>query len=207
VGAVVAATLVAQRDKLPTLDRDSQIVTFENTAGSDPFNMATADGRSLTTRIPGIREVPGLGTPGEIMTLIDRTGASNAPGNTRIPDRDQIDYLGRDGSMSGSAGMVTSLYRDPANTSGPKTPNQIKDDYAEKVAVAAAAMNSVTVRSDIFAVWFVVNGYQKSDTENLKLEDPLTPSISKRYLMVVDRSNVVRKGEKPRIIMFTELPK
>ena len=206
-GTDVAATLLAQRDKLPTLDRDSQIVTFENTAGSDPFNMATADGRSLTTRIPGIREVPGLGTPGEIMTLIDRTGAANAPGNTRVPDRDQIDYLGRDGSMSGTAGMTTSLYRDPANTSGPKTPNQIKDDYAEKVAVAAAAMNSITVRSDIFAVWFVVNGYQKSDTENLKLEDPLTPSISKRYLMVVDRSNVVRKGEKPRIIMFTELPK
>jgi hypothetical protein len=84
--------------------------------------------------------------------------------------------------------------------------DKVKDDWDEKLQIAAAAMGSATVRSDMFAVWFVVHGYQKSDTEGLKPEDVLTPSVAKRYLMVLDRSNVTRKGEKPRVVLFTEVP-
>ncbi|QYU67765.1 hypothetical protein J4558_23220 [Leptolyngbya sp. 15MV] len=52
----------------------------------------------------------------------------------------------------------------------------------------------------------MLHGYQKSDTENLRLTDPLTPSVAKRFVMVVDRSNVTRRGERPRIVLFAELP-
>ena len=82
----------------------------------------------------------------------------------------------------------------------------VRDDYAEKLLIAQAALGSMTVRSDLFAVWFVVHGYQQSDTEGLGLNDPLKPSVAKRFLMVVDRSNVTRKGEKPRVLFLTELP-
>ena len=58
----------------------------------------------------------------------------------------------------------------------------------------------------IFAVWFVVHGYQRDDVEGLRPKDPLVPTVAKRFLMVVDRSNVQRLGDKPRILMLQELP-
>jgi len=55
-------------------------------------------------------------------------------------------------------------------------------------------------------VWFVVHGYQRSDVEGLGPNDPLVPSVAKRNLMLLDRSNVTHKGEMPRGVLFTELP-
>ena len=37
-------------------------------------------------------------------------------------------------------------------------------------------------------------------------EQPMVPSIAKRYVMVVDRSNVVNRGDKPRVLMLKEVP-
>jgi hypothetical protein len=34
----------------------------------------------------------------------------------------------------------------------------------------------------------------------------LLPSIQRRFLMVIDRSNVTQLGEKPRIVLFKEVP-
>jgi hypothetical protein len=99
--------------------------------------------------------------------------------------------------------MNSTLFLD---TTGQKRIDAVNDDYAEKLSIAAAALGTVSVRSDYFAAWFVIHGYQKSDTEGLGVNDPLKPSVAKRYLMVVDRSNVTRKGEKPRIIFLTEVP-
>ncbi|MBK7405168.1 MAG: hypothetical protein IPJ41_11185 [Phycisphaerales bacterium] len=67
-------------------------------------------------------------------------------------------------------------------------------------------MNSASVRSDIFAVWILMHGYQESDTKNLGVLDPLVPSVARRFLMVVDRSNVTSPGQKPRILLFKEVP-
>ncbi len=81
----------------------------------------------------------------------------------------------------------------------------IADDYDEKLSVANALLNTVTVRSDVFCIWFVVHGYTPEDCQ---VDDgfPLVPSIAKRYVMVVDRSNVATPTTKPRIVMLREVP-
>ncbi|MFN0012316.1 MAG: hypothetical protein ACKVS8_11810 [Phycisphaerales bacterium] len=73
-------------------------------------------------------------------------------------------------------------------------------------AIADAVMNTITVRSDLFCVWFVLHGYRRGDVEGLQPTDPMTPSVARRYVMVVDRSNVVTLGQKPRVLMLEEVP-
>ena len=75
-----------------------------------------------------------------------------------------------------------------------------------RLAVAGAMLNTISVRSDVYAVWFVVRGYQQSDVDGLQPEDPMTPSVERRYVMVLDRSNVVRRGDKPKVLLFKEVP-
>jgi hypothetical protein len=67
-------------------------------------------------------------------------------------------------------------------------------------------LNVVDVRSDIYAVWFVVHGYQRADVEGLRPEEPMVPSVARRYLMIVDRSNVTKLGDKPKILAIKQLP-
>jgi hypothetical protein len=42
--------------------------------------------------------------------------------------------------------------------------------------------------------------------EGLDTEDPITPSVRRRFVMVVDRSNVTTRGTKPRILLMKEVP-
>lgn len=92
-------------------------------------------------------------------------------------------------------------------------------DYDRKIALADALLNTVSTRSDLFCAYFLVNGYTEGDVQGLEpwtgtgaapAEDrytrPMTPSIQRRYMMVLDRSQCTRPGDKPRVLMFEELP-
>jgi hypothetical protein len=203
----IASGILGYRDRTSFTDRQQNAGHFEDSAVS-PFNSLNWNGRSLTTLIPAIRETPGFGGRGEVLAVTDHTA-----GNSRVPVVDQIDSLGRDTANSGVLGTNTSSYKTGAMA---RDIDGIPDNYAEKLLVASGLMSTVTTRSDVFAVWFVLQGYQKSDTENLHpfdqneqnagIVDPLIPSVSKRFLMIVDRSNVTRLGEKPKVLLLTELP-
>jgi hypothetical protein len=201
----IAAAVVAYRDKTRVLTRDATppgaVVNFEDSI-IDPFVAAGADGRRVTNQIDGIREAPGFASVGELMAVRARGDQNTA----RIRVIDRIDQLGVDDDRSGTNGTASVLYKDPTAVAGTKSVDGMTDDYGEQLIVAQAAMNSVTVRSDVFAVWFIVHGYQKSDTENLGATDPLVPSVAKRFVMVLDRSNVTRAGEKAKVLLFTEVP-
>ncbi len=84
--------------------------------------------------------------------------------------------------------------------------DNLPDDYEERLAIVNAVLNTASVRSDIFAVWFLLHGYQESDVVGLAPEDPLLPTIRRRFVMVVDRSNVRKKGDKAEILLFREVP-
>jgi hypothetical protein len=90
---------------------------------------------------------------------------------------------------------------------GPDFPNS----YSGKLAIANATLNTTTVRSDVFIAYFIVQGYLPEDTivnddpTNGPVE-PMVPSLQKRYVMVVDRSNVVKVGDRPKILFLKELP-
>jgi hypothetical protein len=185
------------------------------------------DGRSMTTNIGALHESPGFSIPGEVLAIVDRGNrrglsrtnynANNPSGRstTRIPADQQMDVLANDSlkrgqfnqndaHVSGYPGTNTALYPPTGNTD--LVTSGVKDAWTEKLIAASGTLGTTSTRSDIFAVWFIVHGYQRSDTENLRPADVITPSIAKRFVMVVDRSNVVSKGQKPRIVLFTEVP-
>lgn len=145
------------------------------------------------------------------------------PGN-RASENVNDSYVGVDGSLSYSEGDTipaeirpgvgpngaTKYVPIPSNAttfgSFNAKPNIAGNEQGEKLMLAAGALGSLSVRSDVYAVWFVLHGYQRTDCEGLGPNDPLTPSIARRFMMVVDRSNVVKKGDTPKILMFKEVP-
>ncbi|MBA4027791.1 MAG: hypothetical protein C0475_01355 [Planctomyces sp.] len=145
-----------------------------------------------------------------------------------------VDRLGRtqaqvsQGAFDGLANGIVPDYHTPAPLieagQTPVTPNYLSgsEDVAENAsAIASAALGTVSVRSDYFVVYFTLEGYRPEDVQTLRwqlnaplptpsaaqsLADPLVPTVSRRYMMVVDRSNVIRRDQAPRILMLQEVP-
>lgn len=88
----------------------------------------------------------------------------------------------------------------------PTDSDGIENDYDERLAIFNAISNIATVRSDTYAVWFILHGYREADVTGLADEDPMVPSIRRRYLMILDRSNVTQPGEMPRVLEFRTVP-
>lgn len=216
----IAATVDAYRDKRTTLLRrvarstptpigSLDVVDFNDLNGTTPIPPnAPADqfnGRAVSTQIAAVREDPGFSSPGELFAVRRRTAD---PLSTRCAFN--IDFLGPvwpDASAAigpaannARAGVDSVLYGTQLD--------QLNDEYKEQLAIANAALPSITTRSDTYAVWFVVRGYRRSDVtfKPDELDQPMIPSIERRFLMVVDRSNVVKLGDEPKIVLFKELP-
>jgi hypothetical protein len=162
--------------------------------------------------IPGLHESAGFRSVGEIMAANIRQTAANLNFGAPLPATDplftnSIDHLGNDGNaILGYPGIDTSTFHNP-NLGGTDLHDQATDDYAEKIAIATAALGTISVRSDTFCVYFLVRGYLPSDVEvGTDTNTPMVPSIQRRYMMVIDRSNVTRAGDKPRVLLFQEVP-
>jgi len=167
--------------------------------------------RQTLSGIDALRPSPGFGTLGEILAVtLDESarGAGHAPGSpanlrSLFPQLD-IQMLARDELvLDGDPDDVVAL--DPQLFGG-SVNGATADDYAERLALANGVLNTISVRSDFFAVWFVMHVYRPKDVEGLLPQDPLIPSVAKRYLMVVDRSRVVTEDDEPRIVLFKEVP-
>ncbi len=205
-----AAMLVAYRDKLDLTGQrgiygvdgmQTDIANFEDAAVGDDFT------RSAATGIAGLRNTPGFRSIGEI--LCARYQPGNDP-NARFGLDHSIDRLGFDSLTSGFGGTridaigIDSVTYDDAG--GQPQVDGSEFDYDEKLGIANAVLNSINVRSDTFCVWFVVHGYREADVMDLEMEDPMVPSIARRFMMIVDRSNVDERTDEPRILLFREVP-
>lgn len=84
--------------------------------------------------------------------------------------------------------------------------DEVVDDILEKLAILNGAANTVDVRSDFFAAWFIIRGYRETDVTPLTPDQPMTPTYQKRFLMVLDRTNVTEAGQLPRVLLLRELP-
>jgi len=207
----IAATVVAYRDKNDTVLR----VPAANATGygvvsfydAEQFlNPLATKSRQTSARTDALRESLGFSGTGELLACRNIPDSS-AAGDYELPW--SIDYLGYDGRATGSptnssrAGVDSVLYKNGQT-------DEIRNEYKEKLSLANAALPSITTRSDVFAVWFVVHGYQKSDVEvgvnGPTGQRPMVPSIARRFVMVVDRSNVVQKGQHPNILLLREVP-
>jgi hypothetical protein len=201
----IAATAAAYRDKTTLTTRPAQaagtrqVLDFRD---DNDGNINTTDGRFRATRIAAIREQPGFKSPGEVLALRYHNPASATP--ARLYENSIDRFADKTSLKQIKTGLESTLIPDVAGT-GYET-DDLPNDYDEQLAIANAAINSISVRSDVFCVWFLIHGYLPSDVENLGPLDPMIPSIARRYVMVVDRSNVVQLGQKPNILLFQEVP-
>ena len=198
----IASTLVAYRDKAIVWPRLSSpaagggAIDFRDNADSavrpDEFDKLRR--RDLLSKAPMVREAPGLASVGEV--LLARAMEPSAPkeGNPWRSNPNNIDFMGFNSAADYKAGL----------SSGGES--KMLDTYAERLQAGAAATSALSTRSDFFAVWFVVRGYRESDVKGLSAADPMVPSVQRRFVMVVDRSNVVKYGQKPRILLLKEVP-
>lgn len=163
--------------------------------------------RSGISGIPGIRSAPMFASLGELLAVAVK---EPVPGSTDplASNRRHLTmqaYYG-DGNSLGIEGTGRDTVTIDPSVSRDGKVGVTEDDYAERLAVAAGVFNTTSVRSDYFAVWMVLQGFRESDVSRLRPEDPLVPSFKKRYLMVIDRSNVIEPEDTPRIVLFKELP-
>tara|TARA_R110002073_G_scaffold104622_3_gene236339 strand:- start:39046 stop:44742 length:5697 start_codon:yes stop_codon:yes gene_type:complete len=167
--------------------------------------------RQTISGIDGMRQTPGFGSLGEILAVSfgpDAQGAGQGVSSpvalrTAQPQLSIQQYFHDDLNLDGDPDVVVAM--DPQLFGG-ETNGATINDYAERLAMANGVLNMISVRSDYFAVWFVIHAYQESDVTNLQPEDPLIPSLAKRYVMVVDRTNVTDPGDTPRIVLLREVP-
>lgn len=193
-------------------------------------------GREYATGIAGIREEAGFSSAGEILGIKTLPGTYRYNGGVLNLTASQAGDISIDRLAGQNAGQFSDRSDPKANYLGwsngrrifgvtndyvhnaayvaptagqqplPFVAGTLPDQAPMRDALANAVLNSITVRSDVFCVWFVVQGYQASDAEGLGPDDPMVPTVRRRYVMVVDRSSVVSKGEKPRILLFEEVP-
>lgn len=154
-------------------------------------------GRRFRSDITAIREIPGFRSLGEVLGA--RDGEARIGVNPIVPGLHDIDRLGYDGVALNLLGF------DPAVLPGGGV-DAMTDELDERYALVNSIANTVTVRSDVYAVWFVLHGYRESDCTGLAQDDPLIPGVSRRFLMILDRSNVMTTGDKPAILLFKEVP-
>lgn len=138
-----------------------------------------------------------------------------------IVNRSALGLTGNEVARTQAIGLTGALAVHPPTTgTGPDVFVQAgrSNDYDRKIAIANALLNTVSTSSDIYCAYFLVRGYTEADTQGLETytgnttptEDrytrPMMPSVERRYMMVVDRSNCLRAGDKPKVLMFEELP-
>jgi hypothetical protein len=207
----VAAGIRSYRDKSGAKPRTGSPVPFYDPGAwgdSDPQDL---DGRQNVTGVIGLREHTGLLSVGEVLAADPLPTGGPVLGPGGYPRQHMIRRLGQDGRSLAVDGVDAVRYTAAGEVDkGVGSPGFVDDgvidDYDEQLALFNGMANTVTVRSDVYAIWFVLHGYAREDVEGLRPEDPLTPSVARRYLMVVDRSNVRRAGDKPKVLLFDELP-
>jgi hypothetical protein len=165
-------------------------------------------GRSKLNLIEAVREDTGFRSIGELMCVREIKDPSNSQAR-KFADRNQhtsnIDYLGFNEKNDSYIGVEPG-FKDSTFSGGGSEANKLEDEFNERLTVMSAISNLVTVRSDLYVCWFVVSGFQKSDCVGLTDQDPLVPSIKRRFMMVIDRSNVTQPTDTPRVLVWKELP-
>jgi hypothetical protein len=222
----LASSILSYRDKgrRGILQGRDQSARFDEDAAENKafaaVNRVTEQeqlGRARANQMDGIREQPGFLSVGELACAIERdVDDRGLASGTRRGEKRNIDALGFNNPTRDPAGPnndrdgLNSLMFDqrPRVGPGPATiaVDEVRNDFAERLQVLAALSNVTTVRSDVFACWFVMRGYTQQDVEGLGPDDPMAPSIERRFLMIIDRSNVTQLGKgEPRIVVFKEL--
>ncbi len=212
-GASVNASEVEFR-----FDPDNDLYGFNDFGDLVGSNFAVDTTRGNTTGLAGIRENPGFRSTGELLAVTVAEQNPDGTDNTNLPfyRHNSIQVYGLDGAeaelieIEDAAGSPTgefaAIESGAVRVGSRYEADTLTDDLGEKLALANNVLGSITVSSDVYAVWYVVHGYRESDVSDLRPGDPLVPSYARRFVMVLDRSNVTKEGDAPRIVYLREVP-
>lgn len=225
----IAATLLGYRDLIGvTTRRAGDLSEVQVDPDFLNFSLDPTDPRTGRRNRPGgdpnalpiagadaIRNAPGLLSTGEILNLRATTIDQSVIGSNYIEPH-SIDRLGLHPFIDGPAiqpvgdinlpGVDNLRYGDLSGPNSQGNSDRIDGEYDQRLAIANAALAATSVRSDYYAVWFVLHGYQRADVEGLAPNQPMVPSVRRRYLMIIDRSNITSEGQLPRILDFRRVP-
>jgi hypothetical protein len=84
-------------------------------------------------------------------------------------------------------------------------PDTVAGDSEERSMLFKGISNLVSTRSDVFTAYFRVKTVRQGPDGRWNAMDPETLLSEARYVMCIDRSNVNRPTDKPRIVYFTQV--
>lgn len=214
----IASTLLAYRDKSHVLTRPSlasgTAAVINLSGGSGRSNFTTTPPASANPRIQGLRQQRGFASVGEVLAanLRQEDLTFVAPtGNVAADRNNSIFRFGFDEARTEFDGLDPARFKTGTAAFGS---SENGDTEAEATSIADAILKTITVRSDVFCVYFLIHGYTPEDVRVGKdPKIPMVPSLQRRYVMVVDRSNVTTSDIKapagqrvPRILMLRQVP-
>ncbi|MHC4948728.1 MAG: hypothetical protein ACYTG1_10755, partial [Planctomycetota bacterium] len=192
----------------------------------DPLALPVISGADYTTRgdlagdgssLGELRGGRGFASIGEVL-LLDQPAAADrfdaVTGEQLYRDLWRFD-LGAgaqfpafvDGSGVPESARVSTDTHDGLDASGNAVPDEVIGDAEEANLLFAGMSNLVTTRSDTFTVYFKVRSFrQNPQTGAWDATDPEYIVDDSRYVMLVDRSEVNRPTDKPKILYLEKLP-
>ena len=86
--------------------------------------------------------------------------------------------------------------------------DEVAGDLEERNLLFAGISNLITTRSDVFTVYFKIRSFRQNPITGVwDATDREYIVDDSRYVMLVDRSQVNRPTDKPRILYLERLPK
>ena len=106
-----------------------------------------------------------------------------------------------------AAFISTDVNNPPRDDLDTKEGDGVSGDAEETNLLLSGITNMITTRSDMFTVYFRIRSFrQNRDTGFWDATDPEYIVDDSRYVMLVDRSEVNRPSDKPRILYLEKLP-
>ncbi len=198
--------------------------SIQNTPG---FLGPVMSGTTVVT--PGMRGDRGFASIGELLLLQRNADETNGPVEEyNVKTSYSVEFAGLDPYRTSTAtpgsstigwynGVAprfsidlnngsTKLAQEQVVVNGAVIPDRVAGDAEERNLLFAGISNVVSVRSDVFTVYFRVKAVKQDpvtgrwDATNgdLVMDDS-------RYVMVVDRSNVKKPSDQPRILSFQKV--
>ncbi len=194
-------------------------------------NWHTAGG-AVPSPGPGVndhRKGRGFVSLGELSVLANWTsgveGAAtvNAPEpNTGAGQHEQLGFLElaedtKDNTLVASNRNLLDVRRQSTLTIDELTPADPTDDPEERLALFRAVSNVASTRSDVYHAWYIVRAYAPAAIESVTVEPGLSEqeradllndlpvAFEERGFLVLDRSNVSRPTDRPRVLLRTVL--
>jgi hypothetical protein len=172
------------------------------------------DYTSREALLDGLRPDRGFATPAELM-LLDLEPVS---GDAQFKKSWRIDAAGDDPfDLASNSLMPAESTRISTDVVGGSNfdivtptygPDKVAGDVEESNLLYTGVSNLVTTRSDVFTVYFKVRSFRQNPaTGRWDATDPEMIVDESRFVMLVDRSEVDRPNEKPRILYLEKLPR